>query len=156
MNSSTDTSVNQTRSVLLMLLNDFEGVVVFTTNFLSNFDPAFMRRILGHVEFKLPDLDTRKKLWGHLIPKELPNTLDIQDISESFPNISGSDISNAVIKSAFKAARKNERSVPHEYFEQSIKNIISSVEGNQKINIRKRSVSKEFVEKQLATEGYEA
>jgi len=79
-----------------MLLNDFEGVVVFATNFLSNFDPAFMRRILGHVEFKLPDLATRKKLWKHLIPEELPHTLDINDISESFSNVSGSDISNAI------------------------------------------------------------
>ena len=42
---STDVSVNQTRSVLLTLLNDYTGIVLFTTNFISNFDPAFMRRI---------------------------------------------------------------------------------------------------------------
>lgn len=153
MNSSTDTSVNQTRSVLLMLLNDFDGIVVFATNFLSNFDPAFMRRILGHVEFKLPDLATRKKLWRHLIPEELPNTLDINDISESFSNVSGSDISNAIMKSAFKAARNDESSVPHNYFEQSIKSIKRSMDDNQDINIKKRKISKEYAEKQLTKEG---
>ena len=32
MNNSTDVSVNQTRSVLLTLLNDFNGVIIFATN----------------------------------------------------------------------------------------------------------------------------
>lgn len=40
MSSSTDVSVNQTRSVLLTLLNDYEGMVIFATNFISNYDPA--------------------------------------------------------------------------------------------------------------------
>ena len=55
MSSSTDVSVNQTRSVLLTLLNDYEGMVIFATNFISNYDPVFMRRIQYHIRFDLPD-----------------------------------------------------------------------------------------------------
>lgn len=35
MTSSTDVSVNQTRSVMLMLLNDYQDFVIFATNFIE-------------------------------------------------------------------------------------------------------------------------
>jgi ATP-dependent Zn protease len=63
MQSSTDTSVNQTRSVMLMLLNNYDGTILFATNFIENFDPAFMRRVLGHIRFDMPDMGTRERLW---------------------------------------------------------------------------------------------
>ncbi len=44
-------SVNQTRSVLLTLMNDHEGLIIFTTNFIENYDPAFLRRILVYIKF---------------------------------------------------------------------------------------------------------
>lgn len=149
MSSSTDTSVNQTRSVLLILLNNFQGIVIFTTNFLSNFDHAFMRRILGHIEFTLPDLETRKKIWGHLIPDELPHKLDIDLISEKFSGISGSDISNAILKSSLKAARNNDDYVPHDYFVQAIQGITKSNQENADMVVSKRVVSEEYVKSQL-------
>ena len=45
MSNATDVSVNQTRSVMLMLMNEFQDFIIFATNFIENFDPAFMRRI---------------------------------------------------------------------------------------------------------------
>lgn len=36
MNNATDVSVNQTRSVMLMLLNDFQDIIIFATNFIEN------------------------------------------------------------------------------------------------------------------------
>ena len=53
MSNATDVSVNQTRSVLLMILNDHEDFIIFATNFIENFDPAFMRRIAKHIKFRL-------------------------------------------------------------------------------------------------------
>lgn len=38
MSSATDVSVNQTRSVLLTLLNDYKGIVLFATNYIHNYD----------------------------------------------------------------------------------------------------------------------
>ena len=40
MSNSTDVSVNQTRSVLLTLMNNHEGLIIFTTNFIENYDSA--------------------------------------------------------------------------------------------------------------------
>ena len=68
MSNATDVSVNQTRSVMLMLMNEFQDFIIFATNFIENFDPAFMRRISMHVEFTLPDLDCRRRLWQMYIP----------------------------------------------------------------------------------------
>lgn len=61
MSSATDVSVNQTRSVLLTLMNNHEGLIIFTTNFIENYDPAFMRRILSHILFELPCIENRER-----------------------------------------------------------------------------------------------
>ncbi len=63
MSNATDVSVNQTRSVLLMLISDYSGVIIFATNFINNYDPAFMRRISTHIFFGLPDENSRLRLW---------------------------------------------------------------------------------------------
>jgi len=149
MTSATDTSVNQSRSVLLMLLNDFEGIIVFATNFISNFDSAFMRRILGHVHFPLPEYEARKKIWQHLLPKKLPNSLNIDRIAKEYDGVSGSDISNAILKSAMRAARKNMACVPDEFFTHAIEQITKSNRKNHQITVTKKSVSESFVQQQL-------
>src|SRR5690349_4513681 len=52
---STDHAVNVSRSVMLLELDRFAGVTIFATNLASNYDTAFVRRILGHVAMPLPD-----------------------------------------------------------------------------------------------------
>lgn len=64
MTSAVDVSVNQTRSVLLTLLNDYRGVILFATNFIQNFDPAFLRRIRYHILFRLPDKTLREAVYS--------------------------------------------------------------------------------------------
>ena len=108
MTQAVDVSVNQTRSVMLMLMNEYQDFIIFATNFISNFDPAFMRRISVHVKFELPDVECRKKLWAMYIPAEFAaqfENLDVDELAEKFDGLSGSDISNAVLNAAFKAAR---------------------------------------------------
>lgn len=149
MSNSTDTSVNQTRSVMLMLLNNYEGTIVFATNFISNIDAAFMRRILGHVHFVLPDFESRKKIWRHLLPSKFPHDIDIDKIAEKFDNISGSDISNAILKTAFKIARSNQLSAKHEDFDNAISLIVESKNNNAGFTVNKRLVSEEYVKSQI-------
>jgi SpoVK/Ycf46/Vps4 family AAA+-type ATPase len=142
MSSSTDVSVNQTRSVLLTLLNDFDGMVIFATNFISNYDPAFMRRIQYHIKFKLPDVKLREKLWSMYIPREMPNNLNVFDISKKYDAISGSDISNAVLKAALKAAKDKQPIVRQEYFESSIQEIVKSKQANKNVDSSDVKVTK--------------
>ena len=53
-NQSTDHAVNVSRSVMLLELDSFKGVTLFATNFMANYDSAFVRRIIGHIEMPLP------------------------------------------------------------------------------------------------------
>lgn len=146
-----DVSVNQTRSVMLMLMNDYDDFIIFATNFISNFDPAFMRRISMHINFELPDVKCRQKLWKHYIPPKMPSDANVKDLAEKYDGISGSDIANAVLNAAFKAARKKANKVSHECIEEAIEQIIASKQANErgKVIVSRKEVSKEYVDEQL-------
>ena len=91
---SADYGVNITRSVMLMELDQFDGVVIFTTNLLSNYDEAFYRRILASVEFSLPDEEGRRRIWETHLTNKIPLHQDVtvEHLVSSFHNISGADI----------------------------------------------------------------
>lgn len=151
MNSSTDVSVNQTRSVMLILLNDYQDTILFATNFIENYDPAFMRRIIGHIYFDLPDEECRYKLLKKNIPECLPNDIDISYIANIFEGVSGSDISNAILLSAFRAAKSENKFVTTDFVKIELDSIVKSKNLNTK-NISKitdRIVSEEYAISQI-------
>lgn len=147
MTQAVDVSVNQTRSVMLMLMNEYQDFIIFATNFIENFDPAFMRRISMHVKFELPDLDCRRRLWRMYIPVDLPNNINIDRIAEKYDGISGSDISNAMLNSAFKAARQGADNLDEKLVCEAIESILSSKAANAKsqvnTTITRREISEE-------------
>jgi len=153
MTHSTDVSVNQTKSVLLTQLNDYAGMVIFATNFISNFDVAFMRRIQYHIKFKLPDEKMRQKLWEMYIPQKMPTSFDSSKIAHDYDGISGSDISTAVLRAALRAANNGYNAVPYAYFEEAIQSILTSrCENrgtNDSVTTSKRVVSEEYALNQI-------
>lgn len=155
MSSATDVSVNQTRSVLLTLLDSFPGMVLFTTNFISNYDPAFMRRIPNHIEFPTPNEETRIKLLEHYLNGIIPHTIDIFDVAKKYDGITGSDISNALVNSALKVARNGEDSLKQEDFESSILKILNAKKANvsPKVTVIEREVSEEYAMSQIKRNG---
>ena len=130
MTQAVDVSVNQTRSVMLMLMNEFQDFIIFATNFIENFDAAFMRRISIHIKFILPDEDCRKKLWRMYTPPEVPNNLDFDELAKKFDGISGSDISNAMLNAAFKAARLKLDELDKNLVFEAVENILESKRAN--------------------------
>jgi ATP-dependent 26S proteasome regulatory subunit len=155
MSSATDVSVNQTRSVLLTLLDDFQGVVIFTTNFISNYDAAFMRRIPYHIKFNLPSRELREKILMHYLVHTVPNNVDISSVALRFTEISGSDIANAVLSSALKTARKKSERLEQEDLEIAIEQIIESKRQNRghNISVEEREVSEEYAFSQIKKNG---
>ncbi len=132
MTQAVDVSVNQTRSVMLMLMNEFQDFIIFATNFIENFDAAFMRRISIHIKFTLPDEECRKKLWRMYTPPEVPNNLDFDELAKKFDGISGSDISNAMLNAAFKAARLKLDELDKNLVFEAVENILESKRANDK------------------------
>ena len=126
MTSATDVSVNQTRSVLLTLLNEYQGIILFATNFIQNFDSAFLRRIHYHIRFLLPDQNLREKLWKMYIPARMPCEADYRQLAAKFDEISGSDIANAVFSAAVSSVANHEEVVRQCRFEEAIQRSIEA------------------------------
>lgn len=154
MSNSTDVSVNQTRSVLLSLMNDHEGIIIFTTNFIENYDPAFMRRILSHIEFILPEDYERALLWKKYIPNELPvEALDLPKLVNQSSGLSGSEISNCVLKTAIKSARNDSQTIKMDFFYESIDEVLKSKLANSpETIISTKTVDEDYVVSEIGIE----
>ena len=89
---------NRTQNILLEEFENFEGILFMTTNIVCNLDKAFERRIFDKVEFKIPDIKTRMKIWQINLP-----TLTKQEISVLANDFkfSGGDI-NLVMRNTVK------------------------------------------------------
>ncbi len=105
---SADHGVNVSRSVMLLQLDKFDGVVIFASNLAKNYDDAFVRRILAHIEFELPGRECRVKLWNYLLPKEVPLAEDVNSewLADESNALSGGDILNVVIAAASRAVQR--------------------------------------------------
>lgn len=105
---SADYGVNITRSVLLMELEKFNGVVVFTTNLINNYDEAFKRRILLSVYFDMPDEKARLQIWKLHLSDKMPLATDVtaENLAGRYDNISGADIKDMVFYAALYTLEK--------------------------------------------------
>lgn len=120
--NSSDQAINSLRSQMLILLEDFDGVVIFATNLAKNYDKAFDSRILKHIYFELPNRENREQIISLMIPSKVPLAADIDrkalcsqlaEISEGF---SGREIKNAVLESLSLAVRKGEETIGTDAF----------------------------------------
>ena len=105
---ASDHAVNVSRAVMLTQLDAFDGVVMFATNLAKNFDEAFVRRILFHVEIPLPDEPARLRLWTTMLPLAIPGRamLDLPRLAELSDGLAGGDIRNAILLSATEAVQR--------------------------------------------------
>ncbi|MFF5371820.1 ATP-binding protein [Streptomyces sp. NPDC013187] len=108
---SYDTAVNSTRAVMLMRLQEFDGVVLFATNLPSNYDQAFYRRILDHVEFPLPDERSRARILALHTPARLPGKefLDFTALAACSEGLSGGDLANVMYLASLRLLERISR-----------------------------------------------
>lgn len=59
---------NAIQNIILEELENFEGILIATTNLASNLDSAFERRFLFKILFQSPDVDTRAEIWKLKLP----------------------------------------------------------------------------------------
>lgn len=125
--TSADQAVNSLRSQLLMLLEDFSGIVIFATNLVENYDQAFKSRIFKHIKFDLPDANLRRQMILNMIPKKVPLSREFQEeeiselvnMSEGF---SGRDIKNCIRDALISAIHDSKNDVNFDYFKRSFEN----------------------------------
>jgi ATP-dependent 26S proteasome regulatory subunit len=95
------TSINQNRNVLMQELDRFDGVVIVTTNLFGNYDPALLRRINRHIEFRLPDQAMRRKLFELHLPNLQRVFADLNVLAAESKGFSGGDILNVCVNAIY-------------------------------------------------------
>ena len=107
-----DQALNSLRSQMLILLEEFEGVVLFATNLVTNFDKAFESRILDHIKLELPNREARAAIIEKMLPSKMPldhrftqnELLEASDLIEGF---AGREIKNAILTMLLDKASQN-------------------------------------------------
>lgn len=102
-NSEVEQMANTMQNILLQNMENFEGILIATTNLADNFDPAFHRRFLYRIEFKSPSAEVRKQIWRSMMPDM--DESNIKAMAERF-SISGGQIENAVRKMMIESILK--------------------------------------------------
>jgi hypothetical protein len=99
-----DRYANLETAYLLQRIDQYEGLVALATNLRHNIDPAFLRRMDFVVDFPLPDIVQRQRLWQlHLPAEQTDPEVDVDTLARLYP-IPGGWIRNAAIAAAFAAA----------------------------------------------------
>lgn len=97
-----DQALNSLRSQMLILLEEFEGVVLFATNLVTNFDKAFESRILDHIKLELPNREARAEIIDKMLPSKLPvehrfNHEELLEASDLIEGFAGREIKSAIL-----------------------------------------------------------
>jgi DNA polymerase III delta prime subunit len=96
---------NAIQNIILQEMETLQGgILIATTNMISNFDKAFERRFLYKIEFEKPDLKARALIWRNRLP-ELAEE-DAESISRRY-DFSGGQIENIVRKQAIGAVLRD-------------------------------------------------
>ncbi|HEY9206911.1 MAG TPA: ATP-binding protein [Candidatus Methanoperedens sp.] len=101
---SHDRYANIEINYLLQKMEEYGGIVILASNFKTNIDEAFLRRMHFVMEFPSPDEDLREKIWRNIFPKETPVGEDVDYSFLSKFKITGGNIKNIALSAAFLAA----------------------------------------------------
>ena len=99
-----DKYANQEVSYLLQRIEDFNGLVILSTNMKNNIDEAFIRRFNDIVKFTIPNEDERKEIWQ----KSFPEQSDFNNIPEQVKKyeLTGGNIINVIHFAGIQAVEK--------------------------------------------------
>ena len=157
-------AINSMRSQLLICLEEFRGIVIFATNLVINYDQAFLTRLIS-VEFKNPDVDTRKVIWDvHIKPLDdgqehqlripLGEDVDTLKLAEQYDFV-GREIRNAVVTACVSVAMAKRNIVTQDDFIKSCdkimeeKNALAAAKDHTKGN----DIIKKAIQEKLKSEG---
>jgi SpoVK/Ycf46/Vps4 family AAA+-type ATPase len=132
-NSSISQMYNQMQNIFLEQIENFEGVLIATTNILENIDKAFSRRFNYKVEFKLPNEEERIEIWKHHLPKNAPfeKKFKVEELAKY--KLSGGQIDLVVKNTAFHMATEEKPLFTTESFKKEIEREMKSSFDGQKV-----------------------
>jgi len=118
--SSHDRYANLETNYLLQKLEAHPGVVILASNYKSNIDEAFIRRLQFCIDFPLPNEQERLRIWEHIWPVELPlsSDVDLKKLAKEL-ELAGGHIRNISLNAAFKAAQEGATAISWGHIQQA-------------------------------------
>lgn len=97
---SHDKYANVSTAYLLQRIEEYDGIVVLTTNLLDHFDDAFVRRIRFVIRFRKPDREERQRMWEKALEGRIRTAEDVspEELAQA------AELSPARIKAAAQVA----------------------------------------------------
>ena len=107
--TGSDKHYNRMSNEMFQLLEDYNGIIIFATNLVTDFDKAFKSRILSFVEFEKPDVQARKKLIRIMTPSRLPMATaltddELNELATIADGFSGREIRKAMLTTLSEGA----------------------------------------------------
>ena len=121
----------QTLNQILVEMDGFDTktnvIVIAATNRPDILDPALLRpgRFDRRVTIDIPDVKGRVQILEvHSKGKPIGKEVDLEYVSKQTPGFSGADLANLVNESAILAARKNQKTISSEEFNESVDRVM--------------------------------
>jgi hypothetical protein len=95
---------------LLQQIESYEGLAILATNMRQHLDDAFLRRVHIVVEFPMPSVEDRLRIWRQSFPAGAPldGDVDFHFLARAF-DLAGGNISNIALGAALLGAERGER-----------------------------------------------
>jgi len=106
--SGSDKMHNQMQNIFLEQIENFDGILIATTNLLDSIDKAFSRRFNYKIEFLKPNEKQRKTLWQKLLPETLPLSKEFDVDKLATAKLTGGQIELVIKNTAYKLAIEDE------------------------------------------------
>ena len=135
--SSADKMHNQMQNIFLEQIEQFEGILIATTNLLDNIDKAFSRRFNYKIEFKKPGKKQRLQLWQYMLPEkaDYEEGFDINKLSSY--ELTGGQINLIIKNTAYKVAVRDESLfMLQDFFEEIAIELGSSFDGGKSMGFK--------------------
>jgi len=104
--SGSDKMHNQMQNIFLEQIENFEGILIATTNLLETIDVAFSRRFDYKIEFAKPNLKQRLILWQNMLPQnaDYEENFSIESLAQA--ELTGGQIKVIIKNTALSVAVK--------------------------------------------------
>jgi hypothetical protein len=104
-----DKYANQEIAYLLQRLEDYNGLVILSSNMRGNLDEAFTRRLQSIIHFPMPKIPERLRLWRQSFSRHsrLAEDVDLPRIAEKF-ELAGGAIINVVKYASLMAMHRGD------------------------------------------------
>jgi hypothetical protein len=99
-----DRYANLEISYLLERMERFKGLAILATNRKKDLDEAFLRRLRYIIDFPLPGVEQRRRIWRQVIPPNADSSeLDFDFLAKQFP-LAGGNIRSIVFNACLQSA----------------------------------------------------